>query len=224
MIAGTGSLHWQLHAPPGDSEPAWLGELSEMRGRVLYADGRRPAFRQADGRFADVDPLDGFAYHLLARNPAGLAGCIRLLPLAESPACVTERVLGPERFQELLREIGTPVVRMSEASRWAVAPGQRRSTVGMRLIAGMWLVCRHLGHRVTIGLAGRREGQDQLLIRTGARPLDSIPPFALPQFADELQVLCFDLWKPAPTFETVMARMAEDLDVEQQLGRAVVAT
>ena len=63
-------IHWELHTPAGLTAPGWLEEISELRGRVLYESGRRPGFRRTDGRFADPDPRDMHAYHILARLEA----------------------------------------------------------------------------------------------------------------------------------------------------------
>jgi hypothetical protein len=55
-------ITWELKTPQSENPIDWLEEISELRGRVLYEDGRRPAFRLANGHFADPDSLDLHAY------------------------------------------------------------------------------------------------------------------------------------------------------------------
>jgi hypothetical protein len=95
---------WKLYPPPivNSSTLDWLAELSEMRGRLLYAEGRRPAFRLSNGKFADDDGLDRYAYHLLAHAPSGLVGCGRLVSLAAVAKCATETLVGSQPLDNAL--------------------------------------------------------------------------------------------------------------------------
>ena len=124
MLNDATSLTWQLYPPPGVATPtpAWLVELSEMRGRVLYAEGRRPAFRLANGRFADPDPLDVYAYHLVAYAATGAVGCIRLVPLADLPECFSEHLVGHQAFAQALDALQMTRPQAVEGGRWMVVP------------------------------------------------------------------------------------------------------
>src|ERR1700730_6100988 len=68
------SLRWQLKLPPQwkpnckdeSSSLDWLKNVSALRGKVLFDNGKRPAFRTPDGGFLDPDPIDVRAFHILA--------------------------------------------------------------------------------------------------------------------------------------------------------------
>jgi hypothetical protein len=83
----------------GRTLPDWLKDVRSLRGSVLFDNGRRRHFRTEDGRFFDADPIDLFAYHILAYDGTILAGCVRVYRLAsDGPACLTEKLLGEKTF------------------------------------------------------------------------------------------------------------------------------
>jgi hypothetical protein len=186
---------WKLHPPPvlTSSRLDWLAELSEMRGRLLYAEGRRPAFRLSTGNFADDDVLDRYAYHLLAYAPTGLVGCARLVPLAAVDRCVTETLVGSQSLHNALLALNVSRHQAAECGRWVVAPEYRRtSMVAMRLAAGIFAVARQLEHKIMVGSAGTQDGQVDLLIRMGFQLLPTLAPLAVPLYNDELQFIYID--------------------------------
>src|SRR5215469_10127590 len=63
------------------SLPDWLKEVRSLRGSVLFDNGRRPHFKTGNGRFCDADPIDLYAYHILAYDRMRLIGCVRVYPL-----------------------------------------------------------------------------------------------------------------------------------------------
>src|SRR5687768_4251383 len=109
-------ISWELHKPDA-SLPSRLDEISELRGRVLYDNGRRPDFRLPSGHFADPDPLDPHAYHIIARNDGNPVGCVRNVPVTEGVTCITERLLGERRFAEMLSAFGVKREAAVECSR-----------------------------------------------------------------------------------------------------------
>ena len=213
MTDRTLPLTWQLQCLPNVgaddgavSAPQWLAELSEMRGRILFAEGRRPAFRLEDGSFADPDPLDAYAYHILARTPFGLAGCCRILSFATAPTSVTESILGPQ-FGQLLLKLGTTRAESCEGSRWLVAREYRAKATALRLVAGAWAVARWLGFKYIIGMVGTKDKQDCVLRRTGGRPVPGLATHTCKTFADELRALYFDVLHPAQPFSSLVDEM-----------------
>jgi hypothetical protein len=96
-----------------------------MRARVLYAKGRRPSFRLSNGTFADCDPLDMYAYHVIAHAQQGAVGCIRLVPLADATECITKEIVGTTLFNKALGDLGVSRCLAAECSRWIVAPETR---------------------------------------------------------------------------------------------------
>src|SRR5687767_992178 len=70
-------LEWGLPILPA----TWLADLQQMRGRILYDGGRRPAFLFADGTFTDGDAIDLDAYHVMVRHNSHIVACARVMLL-----------------------------------------------------------------------------------------------------------------------------------------------
>jgi GNAT acetyltransferase-like protein len=190
-------------------------ELSKMRGRVLHAGGRRPQFRQADGSFLDLDPLDRCAFHLLVRCSADLIGCIRVIPLTSAQPCGTESLLGRRRVDHLLVDLGTTRDRAGEVGRWMVAPEYSPFRMGLRLIAGIGALSKKLGIETLIATVGTRDGQVKTLMRAGGRPVPGLAPIYSQKYDDDLVVLTFDLFHPAKPFGPLAVASATRLPLEE---------
>ena len=126
-------IGWGLFPPPGDAQSGCLDEIREFRARVLYEAGRRPAFRDADGCYADRDPLDGAAHHVYARVAGVIVGSVRLLPVHALDLCLTEQLIGPVRFAQMLRTLNVNRVETIEGGRWVVDPAHRVGRLGVLL-------------------------------------------------------------------------------------------
>ena len=214
MLNDATSLTWQLYPPPGVATPtpAWLVELSEMRGRVLYAEGRRPAFRLANGRFADPDPLDVYAYHLVAYAATGAVGCIRLVPLADLPECFSEHLVGHQAFAQALDALQMTRPQAVEGGRWMVVPEYRHiSPLAINLAAGIIAVGRQLGYKILIGPTGTRDRQADFLIRIGMQAMPVLLPVPMPVYDDEIQFLYINPSCPNEKLGVLMNQMAERL-------------
>lgn len=214
MLNDATSLTWQLY-PPADVTaltPAWLVGLSEMRGRVLYAQGRRPAFRLANGCFADPDPLDVYAYHLVAYAATGPVGCIRLIPLADLTECFSEHLVGHQPFAQALDALQVTRPQAAECGRWMVVPEYRHiSPLAISLAAGIIAVGRQLGYKILIGPTGTRDGQANFLIRIGMQAMPTLPPVPMPVYDDEIQFLYINPNCPNAKLGVWMKQMAERL-------------
>lgn len=189
------AIRWELHPPSERSEsvPNWHQDLSEMRGRVLYAEGRRPSFPLSKGTLADWDAIDAqHAYLLFSRAPTGAVGCIRLVPLADGTECVTEEIVGKTLFIKALEDLGVSRCQAAECGRWVVVPEYRNTLLGMHLAAGTIAVGRYLGYRILIGATGVRDGQAELLARIGMQPLPYLSRVEVPRYDDELECLYLD--------------------------------
>lgn len=214
MLNDASSLTWQLYPPAGVTTPtpAWLVELSEMRGRVLYAEGRRPTFQLADGRFADDDPLDVHAYHVVAYSATGPVGCIRLVPLADLPECFSEHLVGHQPFAQALVALQVTRPQAAECGRWMVVPDYRHvSQLGICLAAGIIAVGRQLGYKILIGPTGTRDGQANFLIRIGMQAMPALMPLPMPLYDDEIQFLYINPNCPNEKLGMQMNQMAERL-------------
>jgi hypothetical protein len=181
--------------------PHWLEKVRSLRGRVLFDNGRRPAFRTAQGDYSDADPIDLYAYHILAFAGQRLIGCVRLYHLdPEGPACVTEEVLGRERFSEMLRSLHATHGDIVEIGRWIVEPEYRTANldlgVSLQLAAASAVFARWLG-RVTgardafaICAAGVADRQGAMLKRVGMTPLPGVGAIPFARYRDNVQILC----------------------------------
>lgn len=219
MKGNSSVIHWELREPviPYEFTPDWLLELSEMRGRVLYSQGRRPAFRLSNGAFSDWNELDVLAYHLIARTQMEVVGCIRLVPLGSAPKCITEELVGKSLFNKALQNLQVSRDEAAECGRWIVVPEHRNTLLGMHLVAGIIAVGRQLRYRVLIGPTGIRDGQATLLARIGMQRLPNLPAVEVAQYDDELEFLYLDPCRTEQRFTRIVNEMATRLAQERVL-------
>jgi GNAT acetyltransferase-like protein len=199
-------ITWELHKPAATS-PLRLDEISELRGRVLYENGRRPAFRLPTGHFADPDPLDQQAYHVVAQNCGKAIGCVRNVPITEDVTCITEQLLGRTRFAEMLSAFGVERKSAVECGRWIVEPDFRANRIGVLLAAGAVTTAHAFGFKLVFCSVGTRDKQDCILSRLGLRRVPALPLFPVPDFNDELCVMYIQPDRPMPHFAELMAEM-----------------
>jgi len=209
------SFTWEIHCPlhQDTTRQVWLMELAEMRGRVLHAGGRRPHFLREDGRCCDPDPLDRCAYHILVRSSAHLVGSIRVVPLTSGPMCGTECLVGHERFEQLLVDLGTRRHTTGEVGRWIVAPEYSPFRMGVRLIAAVGVLSKWLGIQAVIATVGTRGRQAKTLMRAGGRRVPGLAPIYSYKYDDDLVVLTFDLSHPVESFGPFAIEMAARLSL-----------
>ena len=175
-----------------------MREISEFRGRILYAEGRRPRFRQEGGRYADDDSLDSQSFHVTARADGGLVGYLRVRPLPEYSQSSLEPLLTWHQFQSALQEMQLTRDDCLEVSRWIVAPSARGTAVASTLVVSAWALGRWLAKRRLLATVGMRDGQATMLARFGGQLLSAIDPTFLAEYDDELAVMQFDLDSPPP--------------------------
>jgi hypothetical protein len=192
--------------------PAWLAEVREMRGRVIYDQGHRPSFQRINGSFEDADQVDLKAYHLVARSQGRPVGCARVARLASIRSGVVSSAIGEERITTLLRELGTTREQACEASRWVVAP-EFRGELGRRIVAASGAVARWLSMEVAFVMAGTHQKQDLALARMGARPVNAVPLVRSEVFDDELRLMYFDVLRPCQ----FMCRQMDEAEVALNL-------
>jgi hypothetical protein len=197
-------LAWRLSGPtvPLDTrfEPLTVGdltEISEFRGALLFADGRRPSFSTGAGRFRDVDPNDRCSFHVTVRERGALVACVRATRLGATPEGTIEHVVGRVDFASLLQHMSLARERSFEGSRWIVAPKWRGSRLGKLLLVSLWAIGRRLGGECLFGAAGTRDGQATLIRRMGGAVAD-LPARHVATLDDEILVTYFDLDHPPP--------------------------
>jgi len=194
------AYQWRLVASADSTgaDPSILTELSEFRGRILYADGRRPGFRRNDGRYSDDDPLDSRSFHVTVRTDGELVGYIRIRRLPEYSQSSLGRLVTRRQFEEVLEELRLTSNDCLEVSRWIVAPSARGTAVAPGLVVSAWAVGRWLGKRSLLATVGTRDGQVTMLARFGGQVLNSAGPKFIAEYDDEVAALHFDLNYPPP--------------------------
>ena len=140
---------WQVVAPATgipDNVPVsaatggFLAELSEFRGRILYANGRRPGFAREGGQYKDGDPLDRESFHVTVRADGALIGCVRVTPLPEYSRSFIGRRVGPSYLEAAVNLMNLARTDCVEAGRWIVAPSARGTVLGPILLLGLWVI------------------------------------------------------------------------------------
>jgi hypothetical protein len=184
-----------------------------MRGRIIFDHGHRPAFRRADGTFADPDSVDAFGFHVTARVSGKLVGCVRLVRYADARTGFTQSLLGGSRLEEVLHGLGSSTECSGESGRWIVDPDHRGKTLGGELMAGVYAAARWLELRIILGWAGTHDRQDRALMSMGWRPVAGFETFPAPRFDDDVRLLAFDVNRIKPAQAELSGRMRELLRI-----------
>jgi predicted GNAT family N-acyltransferase len=187
---------WQLIEPPGNA--AEIAELSEFRGRILHANGRRPMFSRPEGGYSDDDSLDVTSFHVTVRTKDELVACTRIRPLPEHAKSSLGRLITSAQLDGLLEGMRLAHNDCVEVGRWIVAPSVRGTAVARTLIVSCWAVARWLGKRCMLVTAGARDGQVAMLSRFGGQVLHAFHSRFLAEYDDELSPMYFDLDHPPP--------------------------
>jgi hypothetical protein len=230
-------LSWQLRCPlrdsmsgAGESSPKWLDEVRSLRGAALFDHGRRPKFKTDDGGYADSDPIDLYAWHVLAYAGDSLAGCVRVYPLAGNGLpSLTETLLGEEQFLQTLRRLVCRRDNTIEIGRWVVDPALRAQNglaagIGIQLAASAGALALALMNQsedvnaIAIFSAGSRDNQYLMLSRLGLRPVSGIKPVISTEYNDVIRVMyCARNQKLQPRFQRMLDAMAKTIGVDQML-------
>jgi len=235
-------LSWQLHSPlrdsiriAGESLPEWIDAVRSLRGAAFFDNGRRPHFKTSEGSYADSDPIDLHAWHLLAYAGDHLVGCVRVYPLAEGgPSCLTEMLLGEEQFSQILRDMGRHRHNTIEIGRWVVDPALRSAGslapgIAVQLAAGAGALAFALVNQsedvngLAIFSAGSRDKQYLMLSRLGLRPVSGIEPVVSTEYDDVIRVMyCTNPQELQSRFRRMMDAMAEAIGLDQKLPTSPV--
>jgi hypothetical protein len=230
-------LSWQVRRPlrdsmngAGESSPKWLDEVRSLRGAALFDNGRRPKFKTGDGCYTDSDPIDPYAWHVLAYFSDRLVGCVRVYPLAgNSLPCLTETLLGEKQFRETLLSLGRHRNNAIEIGRWVVDPALRAQRslapgIGVQLAAAAGAIALALVNQsedvnaIAIFSAGSRDNQHRMLSRIGLREVSGIEPLISAEYDDVIRVMyCTKNQEIPPRFQRMMDAMAKGMGIDQML-------
>jgi hypothetical protein len=237
-LQGEPDYRWQVVAPPtgipdslpvSQSTSGFLTELSEFRGRMLYADGRRPRFARVGGQYVDDDLLDRESFHVTVRTDGALIGCVRVTPLPEYSRSFIGRRVGPSYLEAAVNMMNLARTECAEAGRWIVAPSARGTVLSRLLLLSLWVMGQWLDKRCLFGAVGVRDGQSTMVGRCGGHVAPGIAPVFVRDYDDELSVMYFDLNHPPPRIATQLKRVRRILNVSGDfygpaLGRTHDAT
>jgi hypothetical protein len=233
-------LSWRIQPPTVISSPVspkaiptWLERARSLRGTVLFNDGRRQRFRAANGRYHDPDPIDLPSWHLLAYHGSSLAGCVRVYPLSESgPPCLTESLLGTERFTELVAGLGKKREDVIEIGRWVVDPafrnrGSLAPGIGLELAAGAGALAVALARQigldkgVAIFAAGTKDRQYLTLKHLGLKAVSNLSPVHSDEYDDLIQILYCDSTEGLqPRFRRIIESISMAMRIDEVVNSA----
>ena len=230
-------LSWQVRCPlrdsmngAGESSPKWLDEVRSLRGAALFDNGRRPKFKTGDGCYTDSDPIDPYAWHVLAYFGDRLVGCVRVYPLAGNRLpCLTETLLGEKQFRETLLSLGRRRNNAIEIGGWVVDPALRAQRslapgIGIQLAAAAGAIALALVNQsedvnaIAIFSAGSRDNQHRMLSRIGLTEVSGIEPLISAEYDDVIRVMyCTKNQEMPPRFQRMMDAMAKGMGIDQML-------
>ena len=172
----------------------------------------------------DADPIDLYAYHILAYDGAGLVGCVRVYPLVSNGLpCLAEKVLGRQTFSEMLCHLGAKRREIVEIGRWIVEPAYRASgRPGIQLAAASAALAITLGNgllfqrTIIVCSAGTRDRQDLMLARIGLSTVPAAEAIKCDEFKDYVRVMyCLNPQQLNPRFLRLMVKMAKTIGLTQ---------
>ena len=182
-----------FRTPSGErADTELVAGLRELRARVLFDHGRRPAFRDAGGAHVDGQQLDHGAWHFIARRePDGPPlGYVRLSTPETGGLFQSRAYLGEQRYEDVLREYGLGAGEVFEHSRLVVEHHARKLGLGVYLNAMAIGAAQYLGAKAMIGTSGTADGQDRFHHRFGFRPVDGTRRY-VERYTEDVIVLLY---------------------------------
>lgn len=195
----------------GDDHEKLLAGLRELRARILFDRGRRPAFGGVAEDSADDQQLDYGAWHFLARRgPDGPPlGYIRLSTPATGHLFQSLEYLGAEQYQRVLAAEGVDAAHTFEHSRLVVEHRARKLGLGVYLNAVAIGAAHHLGAHLMIGTSGTADGQDSFHARFGFVPVPGTRRYT-ERYTEDVIILVHRPALGAGEYTELVASMAEE--------------
>jgi hypothetical protein len=194
-ITAADTSPWHVSAfmvPQDDPDQAKLvlRFVRELRARILFDGGRRPAFRRSDGTHFDGQDLDYGAWHFVARREPGgpPLGYIRLSTPATGNLFQSRVYLG-EHYEQVLCAQGFRVEDTFEHSRLVVEHRARKLGLGIHLNALALGAAQHLGAGSMIGTSGTKDGQHHFHERFGFYGLPETRRY-VDQYTEDVIIMC----------------------------------
>lgn len=211
------ALHWHVEAflAPQDrlGGRARIEAMRELRARILFDRGRRPAFLDPAGVPVDDQDLDFGAWHFVARRePDGPAlGYVRLCPPTLGGLFQSRAYLGTQRYESLLAQDGLAADGVFEHSRLVVEHRARKLGLGLYLNAVAIAAARHLGAKAMIGTSGTKDGQDHFHERFGFRPVPGTRSY-VEQYTEDVVIMMYRPEEGAGEYTDLVDRLGERIE------------
>jgi hypothetical protein len=196
----TGAFGYRLLTAPDACRgpaPGWLRGVRDLRSRVLYADGARPAFGPDVSNGSPVDPADFASRHLLLTVSGTPIGAARL-HAPNALGTLPDATFGAAAVDGCLAHRGLRRDRCAVASGLVLDPAYRSGGAARRLLAGLWALTAETGVDAIVAAAGTSSRQDRLFALLGAEMADDAGRIAAPQFNDELRLAIYRVDPAAP--------------------------
>ncbi|MET9224550.1 ThiF family adenylyltransferase [Lentzea sp. NPDC003310] len=182
--------------------------VRELRAKVLFDRGRRPAFRTPDGRHVDDQQLDHGAWHFVAgAHPGGPPlGYIRLSTPLTAALFQSRAFLGDVEYERILRDAGVTDAETFEHSRLVVEHRARKLGLGAYLNAVAIGAAHALGAKMMIGTSGTKDGQHEFHERFGFRCVEGTRRY-VEQYTEDVVIMCHDVAAGAGEYDELVTRM-----------------
>lgn len=205
-------IPWYVSAFLGGRGQDAVAYVRECRARILYDNGRRPAFQDAEGAHVDEQELDHGAWHFVARRtPDGPPlGYVRLATPAHGELFQTRAYLGPDGFAELLRADGLRPDAVFEHSRLVVEHRARKLGLGVHLNAVAIAAARALGAAAMVGTSGTKDGQDGFHERFGFGAVPGTRRY-VPHYTEDVVVMLHRTADGAGAYADLVDRLVPEL-------------
>ncbi|HEX6518761.1 MAG TPA: ThiF family adenylyltransferase [Streptosporangiaceae bacterium] len=193
--------------PPAD-QVELMRQVRHLRARILFDNGRRPSFVDADGGYVDAQELDYGAWHFIARRDIDgpPLGYVRLATPDIGELFQSRVYLGEHRYAEVLRANRLSPARTFEHSRLVVERRARKLGLGIYLNAMAIAAAHCLGAEAMIGTSGTADGQDSFHQRFGFQPVVGTREF-VPRYAEDVVIMLHKLAECAGEYADLVARL-----------------
>lgn len=185
--------------------------VRELRARVLFDRGRRPAFLAEDGRHVDDQDLDYGAWHFVARKEADgpPLGYIRLSTPETGELFQSRAFLGVASYLQILDNAGVTPADTFEHSRLVVEHRARKLGLGAYLNAVAIGAAHALGAKAMIGTSGTKDGQHQFHERFGFRCVDGTRRY-VEHYTEDVVIMFHDAAGGAGEYDDLVTRMRDE--------------
>lgn len=208
-VKTTATYTWRLLYPKANPS-AIYENLALLRGQILYNNGDRPEFLNAENIPIDYQLLDAECYHILLYTDDELIGGARVLPITVHTAnSVILDLIGTDGLAKIFAYFSGEV--LCEASRLFVkAEHRNRLPITNLYAAALFISKKILGADILLSASGIKGGHHRFM--ANIFNAQTIPDFAEPlvveKYNDSVQINYCDLAKKPAKLAKLLASFA----------------